>query len=297
MQPLNFLMLLAGFVVQATTPLGQSPPGRTPERFAPHLVASDHSTPTISPDGREVVWSQRLNGSGHRRIFSSRFLLGAWSPPQVAAFADEEDGDCPVLAPDGSTLVFNSSRPLPDGSDTRRERLWFVTRVDTGWSDPRPVSDSVNGSHLHWQSSLDAEGNLFFGSEREGTLGRDDIFVAPRTADGWGTPERLPPPINTPSHESMPFVGADGSFLLFVRSDHSGTVPRYATGLLASFRNPDGGWTEPQRVPLGGVSHADASCPFVTRDGRYLLFLVLSRTEKAVYWVDAAVLKELDGTD
>ena len=152
---------------------------------------------------------------------------------------------------------------------------------------------SVNGGHLHWQGSLDRDGNLYFGSERTGTAGRDDIFVARATQSGYSRPEPMPAPVNTRGHESMPFIGPDGDYLLFSRGYYGSGTPDFATGFLVSFRRSDGSWTEPNQVPVEGVPEEDIACPFVTRDGKWLIFLILNPNEKAVYRVDASVIWRL----
>jgi len=286
--------LISWLVLSQAAPLGMDLPGRTPTRFAPGVVRSDHSSPTLSPDGKEIYWAQPREQDAPRQVLFARLVDGTWSAPALTAFTAVEDGDCPVLSPDGKTLYFNSTRPLPGQESGRRERVWFVTREEGGWSDPAPVAPSVNAGHLHWQTSVDRGGNLYFGSERRGSLGRDDIFVAPRSASGPGDPRPMPAPINTASHESMPFIGPDGDYLLFVRAHYGAGEPPHPTGLLASFRRDDGTWTEPVRVPLEGEPGKDAACPFVSRDGRLLFFLVLNQREKSVYWVDASVVWELD---
>ena len=273
--------------------LGLEAPKRIPLRFLPPAVRPDHSVPTISPDGLEIFWAQRWEDVSHRRILSARFQDGQWSSPQVAAFSQNDDGDCPIISPDGQMLIFNPSRAISKDGTDRRERFWCVTRTASGWSDPLPLANSVNGEHLHWQGSIDRNGNLYFGSERKGSIGSDDIFVAARTEDGYSTPRSLPNPINTKSHESTPFIGPDGEYLLFSRVDYSSVPLPYPTGLLVSYKRNDGTWREPVPVPLPGVRSEGVVCPFVTRDGRFLLFLSMSQSEKTVYWVDASVVSEL----
>ncbi len=274
---------------------GPAPPSETAVRFLPDMVRADHSSATVSPDGNEVCWAQFVQGRSSRQILCSRNENGSWTEPTIVSFTGSEDadGDCPVLSPDGQTMLFNSTRPGPADHNRRRERFWTVTRTESGWSDPRPVDMTVNGGHLHWQGSLDRKGNLYFGSERAGTLGRDDIFVARRAASGYARPEPMPAPVNTRGHESMPFIGPDGDYILFSRRYYGADPPDFATGFLVSFKQADGGWTEPQPVPVSGVPQDDIACPFVTRDGKRLIFLILNKEEKSVYQVDASVIWRL----
>jgi hypothetical protein len=286
------LMLLLNIMLNQQGYLGQEIPTRIPVRFMPRVVRPDHSVPMFSPDGREIYWAQRWEGSPYRQILSMRFQDGRWSSPEIAAFSKDNDADCPIISPDGQTLFFNSTRPVSEDIDGRRERYWFVARTSSGWSDPLPVSSSINRDHLHWQASVDRHGNLYFGSERKGSIGKDDIFMAPKTEHGYGEPQSLPSPINTKSHESTPFIGPNGDYLLFSRVDFSSVQQPYPLGLLVSYRRKDGTWDEPVPVPLAGVPK-EVVCPFVTRDDRFLLFLVVNENEKAVYWVDASVVWEL----
>lgn len=268
-------------------------PGRSAERFLPGKVQADHASATVSPDGNEIYWAQYVDGKSYRQILGMRYEHGKWGRPRVMSFTADADGDCPVLSPDGQTMLFNSTRPSPDDNDSRRERFWTVTRTEQGWSEPVPVDMCVNGGHLHWQGSLDKYGNLYFGSERAGSTGRDDIFVAMKRPKGYAPPRPMPAPINTQGHESMPFIGPKGDYILFNRGHYSPVPPDYPTGFLVSFKKADGNWMEPVPVPVAGVPDQDIACPFVTRDERYFIFLILNRREKAVYWVDASVIFDM----
>lgn len=287
---INAILLLCAAGVSISGPPGYEPPGKIPVRFAPEVVHSDHCSAVVSPDGEEIFWAQHVKGESGRKIFFMQFQDGSWSAPSIVPFTSREDGDCPVLSPDGMTMIFTSSRPMGEDNTTRRERLWLVSRRSSGWSEPRPVDDVINGSHLHWQASMDRDRNIYFASSRKGSIGRDDIFVSLKTKEGYATPAGFPPPINTAGHESTPFIGPGGDYLLFTRSYFGAGSPPFPTGLLVSFRQEDGSWSEPGAVPLSGVPLEDVVCPTVSPDQRYLFFLVLNKNEKSVYWVDASVV-------
>jgi len=258
--------------------LGQKPPGRSPERFAPGIVSSGHGSLTISRDGTEIYWADD-------RIYLARLESGRWTTPRPLAFsrpADEDDG--PKLSPDDRTLYFNSSRPRNPG-DTRRERVWRVDRTAGGWGEPYPVGPEINDEHLHWQVSVDPEGRLYFGSERRGSKGQDDVFVAESRGGGFAKPVSLGTAINSEAHEGSPFVSPDGRYLIFLRD----------SDLWVSFRGKDGLWKPARRfgTPEGAV------CPYVSPDGKYFFFLKFDRLASGtfarnLYWMDASGLG-LDG--
>ena len=274
--------------------LGQAPPGTTPVRFDVAGIAPDRSVPVFAPDRVEVYWAQPDEVDRLRRIRRAYLSARGWSEPALAPFADRWDADNPVFSPDGQRLYFNSTRPLAADGGHRRERFWFLVREPGGWSVPHALGPEINGDHVHWRCSVDTDGNVYFGSERDSGQGGNDIYVSRRTSGGHQPALAMAPPINTSCHETTPFVAADGSYLLFARSCFGADSPDVPTGLLASFRRSDGTWSEPAPVPLAGGAAEHAACPTVTHDGRFLFFLVLDGDRRSVYWVDAAVVWNLD---
>lgn len=275
------LQLAAAGVVQAddfptlTGPyLGQKPPGRSPELFAPGIVASGHASVTISNDGTEIYWADD-------RIYLTRYESGRWTKPEPLPFSTEDThDDSPKLSPDNRKLYFNSDRPRRPG-DSRRERIWCAERTAGAWGEPRPLGPEINDAHLHWQVSVDREGRLYFGSERQGTKGKDDVFVAEPRDGGYAPPVSLNGAVNSSAHEGSPFVAADGRYLIFLRD----------SDLWVSFRGNDGRWEPAQRLP----APEGAACPYVSPDGEHFFFLRFDQDASGayhprVYWMDAGGL-------
>jgi hypothetical protein len=274
-------LLLAAAVVQAddfptlTGPyLGQKLPGRSPEIFAPGIVASTHASVTISNDGTEIYWSDE-------RIYVARYESDRWTRPEPLPFSLEDaNDDGPKLSPDNQKLFFNSDRPRWPG-DFRRERIWCAERTDSGWCEAIPLGPEINDAHLHWQVSVDPAGRLYFGSERSGSKGRDDVFVAEPENEGFAQPFSLDAAINSEAHEGSPFVARDGRYMIFMRDSE----------LWQSVRGQDDHWKQARRL----AAPAGAACPYVSPDGRYLFFLRFDRNDTGryrthVYWMDAAEL-------
>jgi len=244
--------------------LGQKPPGMTPEPFAPAIVKSGHSSLTISNDGKEIYWAAE-------GIYFTKHENGRWTKPEVLPFTREEDGDGPKLSPDDQKLYFNSNRPRRPG-DQRRERIWCVERTADGWGEPFPLGPEINDEQLHWQVSVDGKGNLYFGSERHGSKGQDDVFMAEFKDGVFENPVSLETTVNSEAHEGSPYVAPDGSYLIFLRDP----------GLWISFKGEDGRWTQAKKV--GTLE--EAVCPYVSPDQKYLFFLRAG----SIWWVDASVL-------
>jgi len=259
--------------------LGQEPPGDIPQIFAPEIVSTsmyNHSSISISPDGNEIYWAMSPIDTP-RRIYFTKRINNSWSEPKIIHFTQSEDGDCPVLSNDGMKMYFNSNRPINNGG-TRRERIWCVDRVDGMWGSPYPLGMEINGQHLHWQVTVDMFGNIYFGSEREGSKGRDDIFYSEYSNGTYKTPVSIGTGINSGEHESTPFIDPNGEYLIVARN-----------GLWISFRQNDEHWSE--AVPMGVL--LDGICPYVSPDGKFIFFLKMGMGYNDIYWVSANVIEKL----
>ncbi len=248
--------------------LGQTPPGSIAQLFAPGIVKSSHASVTISPDGTEIYWSAGA-------IFVTKLVNGLWTKPMPLPFTRDGGGDGPKLSPDNRRLYFNSDRPRRPG-DSKRERIWCAERTADGWSEPFPLGPEINDEHLHWQVSVDDRGNLFFGSERRGSMGRDDVFVAVPRSGGYEKPVSLDAAVNSEAHEGSPFIAPDSRYLIFLRD----------SDLWISFRGEGGRWNPAKRLetPAGAV------CPYVSPDGKYFFFLKYDQGTFGIYWMDASGL-------
>jgi len=256
--------------------LGQKPPGRTPEVFAPGIVSARfglHSNIVFSPDGTEAFWSlmipPRTAGYGTGRTVVSRLVNGRWTYPQRVVFDAVPLDDVPFFHPDGQRLYDMSARALPGGQAAGKENIWVWQRSGAAWTRPRPIDATVNRLPHHWQFSVDRAGTLYFTSTWAGARG---IFVS-RLVDGaYAEPAPLESALGPDAQ--FPFVASDGSYLLFTRGMQE---------LCVSFRDAQGGWG----APVGLGPQFRGMLPIVSPDGKYLF---LGR-DGGVYWADASIIE------
>jgi len=270
--------------------LGQKPPAGGAEVFAPGIISSIwglHSTAVFSPDGNEVYWAPMMTFPGE--IYSRGGLLmmkrvdGRWTAPAWAPFSGPNgEDDVPFFSPNGKRIYFISRRPLPGGAATRNERIWFADRTPKSWTEPRPLDATLNDHNMHWEFSLDNQGNLYFGGQAPDSRGMGDIYFA-RFADGkYEKPVNLGEPINSAAGETTPFIAPDGSYLLFSRQ----------YDLWVSFRGAGNAWSEPVKLGPEVNGPSIELCPVVTADGKYLFFLSQRGGESHAYWVRADVIEK-----
>lgn len=271
--------------------LGQKPPGKAPQVFAPGIISTDanEGCSCFSKDGQFFMFARAhstLNG-----ILIMQQVEGVWSKPQLAPFsAGKYDWDF-MLAPDSKTVFVSSGRPLQEGASPEQDyRIWISEKTKEDWSVPYLLPPPVNtGEHDSYPSVTD-DGMLYFFSNRKGGLGEGDIYRSRKVKNHYPEVENLDTPINTEYHEVDPFIAPNESYLIFCSQKPGGFGN---ADIYLTFRREDGSWTEP--VNMGDKINSSYSeyIPYVTPDGKYLFFTSNKSGDRDIYWMDAIIIDEL----
>jgi len=263
--------LLAVIVLHGGAPAGLL--AQAPEIFGPGVFSTGawDFFVAFTPDQR-TAYLCRANGDfSYYTILETRLRNGRWSEPRVAPFSGRWSDADPHVSPDGNRLFFISNRPA-SGDEPRPEYdIWVVDRSTGGdWGDPRRLDAPVNrDSVTEWSPSVAGNGNLYFGSIREGGRGGNDLYVARWQDGGYAVPENLGDSINTRAGEVEPWIAPDESYLIFSgqgRPDGAGGFDLYVS------TRKDGVWQGARPLgqgvnsPKGDFNHS------VSPDGEYLYF-------------------------
>ena len=280
--------------------LGQSPPGSTPERFAPGIVNTDaiEINGVFSPDGRTFFFARQIDG-----VFTIlRAEVGAtgWGAPRAMSVYPDGVRALAVdmtVATDGKSLYFLGQHQHEGETGPPDLDIWVMRRDGETWGlaelVPPPVSTEAPESY----PVVVGDGSLYFSSHRPGGYGMHDIYRAQRRADGgFEEPVNLGTSINTEFHEGDTFVAPDESYLVLSSSRPGGLGQN---DLYVSFRDEGGGWSTPEN--LGPSINTDQTdfCPMVTPDGKYLFFSRRTgasweeASEGEILWVDISVIERL----
>ncbi len=131
-----------------------------------------------------------------RIYYSFINVNGQWSAPQhIPFFPDTVNVGHPVLAIDGSYLIFSADPPNKSlgGND-----LYISQKEYNGWSQPVSLGNSINTEGDELFPYIDEENNLYFASDGHSGMGGLDIFKAlPEPKGGWRNVQNLKPPINS----------------------------------------------------------------------------------------------------
>lgn len=187
----------------------------------------------------------------------------------------EMDEYWPSLTADEEKLVFTRLVPNPfpsqPGQGKMQEDFYQSIRTDSVWSLAKNLGQPLNTPWNEGAQSVTADGQYMFFTAcgRDNGLGSCDIYISRRTEHGWGTPQNLGPPVNSPAWESQPSISPDGKTLYFVSNRKAG---KGKMDIWMSTLTAEGRWGEP--VNLGDMINTpeDEMSPFIHHDNRTLYF-------------------------
>ena len=152
---------------------------------------------------------------------------GTYSEPAPIPEINSKYHDGPaVVTADGNTMYF-SSESFKERKEYQRDvennlkvgQVWLfrAKKKDGKWGD----IEALPFNDKKWSTgnpSISKDGKtLYFSSDREGTLGGNDIWKVDVNGDSYGEPQNLGPKVNTAGRESFPFITDDN--LLYFSSD------------------------------------------------------------------------------
>ncbi len=272
--------------------INQSPPGLTPEVFAPGTISTDYeyefgSAFSITSD--TFYYAVRLSKDWKAEIRYTEYHDGKWTNPKRLELDAKYSYNDPYISSDGNRLYFISNRPENGRDDPKDIDLWYVRKTDFGWSEPVNAGEAVNSTTDEFYISISEKETLYYASKIHTTEEDSwdfDIYYSEFKGGKFQTPVRMSDSINSRSFECDAYIAPDESYIIFCSTRQGG----YGEGdLYISFKNNDNSWSK--AINMGEVINTDNHefCPFVTRDGKYFFY---SGSED-IYWVDAKVIEKL----
>ena len=269
---------------QNTTPtlegpyLGQTPPGLTPEPFAPGIVTTKgwEYGAIFSPDMKEFYFLRNNEETDKHELVVYENKNNQWHQTGVSPRQGQ-----PIIAPDGKTMHLG-----------RR----YKERTDAGWSERKSL-DAPFDDVLIMRMSSSAKGTYFFDEViADGNGGYKDAPIqSSRLVDGkYEEPKPLNKEINSGKMNSHPFIAPDESYIIWdsERDDGFGDGDIYI-----SYKQDDGSWGK--AINMGDKINTDAwdAAASVTPDGKFLFFNRNVGSEDNqnidIFWVDAQIIEDL----
>lgn len=267
--------------------LGQEPPGLLPKVFAEVIVSKDVADGgCVFPEDGSEIYYFISNRRGKFMIMQSRIKKSCWLQPITAKFSGTYSDVHPFLSNDGSKLFFGSNRPIKANERVPYFNLWFVEKKGNHWSDPTPLSSTINTGFENC-GSIGPDGTLYF--RRVSKRTRGDIFQSHFINGKFQDPAKLPHSINSIYDESHPCISPDGSYIIF-SSKRPGGWNHGRDDLWISFKRKDDSWTMAKNMGKNINTGHNTSCATISPDGNYLFFSSMKSGNGDTYWVDAKII-------
>jgi hypothetical protein len=183
-----------------------------------------------APEGTKIffAWRKNLDGSGPRMdidLWKAVQTSEGWSSPErLGPPVNSEKFDSWPSLSERETLYFFSTREGGFG----RADLYSSVLQEGKYREVKNLGPNINSELMdHDPLIAPDESYLLWCSDRSEGYGGNDLYIAYKIEDGeWAGPFNLGEKINTPAHETRPYVTADGKYLFYV-SDTSGDLDIY----------------------------------------------------------------------
>ena len=285
----SILVLLFGSVLYSQTIppdslyLGQTPPGNTPQIFAPGIVSLPGRPEygiSISPAGDEMLFA--LGNWPYKRTMIIKYENNHWTSPDTVSFSTTRSAEEAIYSPDGARVyyyAYNPPNPV-GGAD-----LCYSVKFGSAWSEPVNLGTPLNTIQDEYHPCVVADSSLYF----ENVNGK---ICYSKFQNGNYLPRILMPPLfNDPNMAwGNPFVSPDESYFIFNSSRAGGFG---GTDLYISYKKTDGTWTNPKN--LGNIINTSTNeCGSeITDDSLYLTYV----SNNDIYWVGSGFIDSLKFTN
>lgn len=202
---------------------------------------------------------------GDWNIWNAIRQKGIWQKPELYFSRPMSENEFyPTLTKSGN-LYFTIT---PHGS--QNGDIYVAEFVDGKYDEPKPLPQTINSLANEGDAFVapDESYMLFASFDREQSLGKSDLYISLRNAEGdWLPPVWLGEEINSDGYDGSPFVTMDGKFLIFTSSRDSSDentffnhyivrfdVEKYRKDALSLKNYLSNIGSEPQRFALGTIS-------------------------------------------
>lgn len=217
------------------------------------------------PATRELYFTKM--GRSASVIFKTALEKGSFTPAEMVGFPEGSPHSDVYVDPKGDLMLFSSLMPEHEVDTITDWNIWKSERKDGIWSAPEPFfPQNVEGNQFYpW---LTDSGNLYFAITPHGSQ-NSDLYVSEFANGTYLAPKPLPGKVNSVELEGDAYVASDESFLIFAGFNRAENLGK--SDLYIAFRE-NGLWSEPVWLGEEINSAGYDGSPFVTPDGRFLIF-------------------------
>jgi len=283
-------LIYSASIAQNNLYLGQTPPDEYAKRFPPtnYLANSQwfwHGSPCFSPDGSEMYWVKYFTSTNKTQIWYSKYANNSWSSPKQAPFAESQyKTNNPYFRNSNDTLYFYSTKP--------GAFIYYVTRLDTIWSQPQPLTIPIpNGKTPGSQFSFANSETIYFELTNIGTSDTD-LYYSVCLNGVYQVPINLGTSINSLVYDWSPLISGDEKTLFFSSNRDGGFG---YNDIYCSKKNESGNWGTPINLTIRINGNSDDAFPYITPDNKYFFFTTAKASDNGYnpYWISINYINSL----
>ena len=247
--------------------MGQKPPGKVAEPFAPGIISKDgwELEGVFAPGMKEFYFTTNRKSA---TVIGYRQQNNVWKKY--------------IEFPRTGEIVFS-----PDGKRMHMAK-GYKDRIGNGWSERKslgPMFDRKDWGIMRLSAS--AKGTYVFDDYKNEVIRISRLKDTKRQA-----PKNIGPVVNTGQWTAHPFIAPDESYLIWDSEREGGYV---YTDLYISYRQKEGSWGA--AINMGDKVNSDKAEFYasVTPDGKFILFNrgIDDKGNIDIYWVDAQIIETL----
>ncbi|NAS32369.1 hypothetical protein GTQ40_15400 [Flavobacteriaceae bacterium R38] len=255
-------------------------PGTNPIAFLPELAPEDKLVHkgTFSPDLNEYYYTISNKDFSQFTVKVITKVNGQWSASTDAFFNSKYDDHGMSFSPNGNTLFFSSTRPVPVEGVPDTWHIWKSEKIKGKWSDPEFIDIPNLKNKLISHPSVTNSGTLYFHASNL-DYSDMDIYSSKLINGKYENAEKLSIPDYSEVNKCTPHVSPKEDYLIFASIGNQ-------LDLMISFNDGSGAWKETKAFDAKINTNGQGN-PYITPDEKFLFFTTGKDSENwSVKWVD-----------
>lgn len=174
----------------------------------------------------------------------------------------------PVLTADSRKILFTKRDGL---KNFEHEDIFVAYWEDEQWTEPQPISQTINTSYNEGTCTISADGNIliFTSCDTPDSFGSCDLYFTQKINGKWQRASNMGKNINSRFWDSQPSLSADGRVLFFSSNRKDGYG---GNDIWFSERSDDGSWSVAKNLGPHVNTPKDEVSPFIFFNNEVLFF-------------------------
>lgn len=183
-----------------------------------------------------------------------------------------DDEYWPSITADGSMLMFTKQMRTKGRTNIYNQEDFYISLLKNDkWGKSFNAGAPLNTSQNEGAQSVTSDGSgiYYTACDRQGGMGRCDIYFSSFDGKAWSPGVNLGSPVNSSYWEAQPSISANGKMLFFSSNRPGGNG---GMDIWYSVMDNSGKWTLPKNAGKNINTDGDEMSPFIHFDGVTLYF-------------------------